>query len=196
MEATSLPQEKEADMARIEPIDPATSEGRAKELLEVAKSRLGAVPNMTKTMAVSPATLDGYLGLSGALASGRLGASLGEQIALETAEINGCDYCLAAHTYLGKNVARLTDAQILASRRGESSDARADAALRFARAVVETRGGVDEEDIQAVREAGHDDEEIAEIVAHVALNVLTNYFNKMAQVEVDFPHAEPRRVAA
>ena len=183
-------------MARIEPIDPATSEGRAKELLEVVKSRLGAVPNMTKTMAVSPATLDGYLGLSGALASGRLGASLGEQIALETAEINGCDYCLAAHTYLGKNVARFTDGQILASRRGKSSDARADAALRFARAVVETRGGVDEEDIQAVREAGHDDEEIADIVAHVALNVLTNYFNKVTQVEVDFPVAQPRRVAA
>src|SRR5918999_5758128 len=113
---------KEIHMARIEPVDPATSQGRTKDLLDAVNSRFGCIPNFTKTMAVSPAALDGYLGLHKALEAGRLKASLGEQIALETAEINGCDYCLAAHTYIGKNVTKLSDSEILGSRRGEATD--------------------------------------------------------------------------
>ena len=183
-------------MARIEPVDPATSEGLTKDLLDAVNSRFGSIPNFTKTMAVSPAALDGYLGLHKALEAGRLKASLGEQIALETAEINGCDYCLAAHTYIGKNVTKLSDAEILGSRRGETTDPKADAALKFARAVVDTRRGGGDQDVEAIRAAGYEDEQIAEIVAHVALNVLTNYFNKAAQVEIDFPRVEPTRVAA
>ena len=96
----------------------------------------------------------------------------------------------------GKNVTKLSDSEILGSRRGEATDPKADAALKFARAVVDTRGGVGDQDVEAIRAAGYDDEQIAEIVAHVALNVLTNYFNKAAQVEIDFPRVEPTRVAA
>ena len=183
-------------MARIEPVDPATSSGRVRELFDEVEARFGAIPNMAKTMAVSPATLEGWLGLQGALARGRLGGTLGTQIALATAEANGCLYCLSIHGYVGKAVNNLSDEAILASRRGRSSDAKADAALRFARAVLETRGSVGDDEVRAVREAGFGDREISEIVAHVALNVLTNFFNKVAQVEVEFPAAQPLSAAA
>jgi alkylhydroperoxidase family enzyme len=104
--------------------------------------------------------------------------------------------CLSIHGYVGKAVNNLSDEAVLASRRGRSSDAKADAALRFARAVLETRGSVGDDEVRAVRDAGFGDREISEIVAHVALNVLTNFFNKVAQVEVEFPAAQPLSAAA
>jgi uncharacterized peroxidase-related enzyme len=183
-------------VSRITPIDPARAEGRPKELLDAVKAKLGVTPNMTKTMAVSPAVLEGYLGLSDSLEHGELGARLGEQIALAVAEANACGYCLSAHTYLGKNVVKLSDEEIARNRRFDSEDPRVEAGLRFAGAVVETRGGVSDGELDDVRRAGYADAEIAELVAHVALNVLTNYLNRVADVEIDFPVVEPEPAAA
>jgi uncharacterized peroxidase-related enzyme len=135
----------------------------------------------------SPAALEGYLGLSAALGKGRLPAQTRERIALAVAEINGCDYCLSAHTYLGKNLAKLDDAEIAANRAGTSGDPKADAAVRFAASVVRERGHVDETDLRAVKLAGYDDGQVIEIVLHVALNTWTNYLNEVAQTVVDFP---------
>ncbi|HRE19990.1 MAG TPA: carboxymuconolactone decarboxylase family protein, partial [Rhabdaerophilum sp.] len=116
-------------------------------------------------------------------------------IALAVAEINGCSYCLSAHTYLGKNLAKLDDAELAANRRGVSNDPQADAAVRFAVKVMNNRGHVSDADLSAVRMAGYSDAQIVEIVLHVALNTLTNYVNEVAKTDIDFPVVEARSAA-
>ena len=175
-------------MERITPVNPQAAQGRAKELLDAVKAKLGIVPNMTRSMAVSPSVLEGYFGFGGALAHGVLPARVREQLALGVGEANHCHYCVSAHSALGKR-AGLTDQDVLDSRRGASADPKADVLLRFARTVVEKRGRIEDADIAAVREAGYGDAEIAEVVAHVALNVFTNYFNNVAGTTIDFPKA-------
>ena len=159
----------------------------AKPLLEVVGKQLGSVPNLFRVVANSPAALEGYLGLSGALGKGSLPAATRERIALAVAEINGCGYCLAAHAFLGKKFAKLDEAEILANRNGHSGDPKADAAVHFAVAVTTARGHVGDHDLRAVKLAGYDDAQVVEIVVHVALNTLTNYINEVARTEVDFP---------
>ena len=136
----------------------------SQRLLEAVQKRLGMVPNLFPAGVHQPGSLEGYLGLSGALAKGKLPAPTRERIALAVAEINGCDYCLAAHSYLGKNVAKLDDAEILANRRGASNDPKADAAVRFGASVARERGHVGEHAVREVRLAGYDDAQIIEIV--------------------------------
>ena len=175
-------------MSRIAtPSSIATSPAASQPLLEAVDKQLGSVPNLFRVVGNSPAALEGYLGFSGALAKGGLPAATRERIALAVAEVNGCHYCLAAHTYLGKNLAKLDDAEIAANRAGTSHDARADAAVRFAVLVARARGHVDASAVQAVRAAGYSDAQVVEIVAHVALNTFTNYLNEVAATEIDFP---------
>jgi uncharacterized peroxidase-related enzyme len=173
---------------RINPVRHETAEGQARQLLDAVKAKLGIVPNMTRAMAVSPSVLEAYLGFSGTLAHGVLPARVREQLALDIGEANHCDYCVSAHSALGKR-AGLSDADILDSREGKSSDPKTDALLRFARTVVAKRGIVEDADVEAVRAAGYGDAEIAEVVAHVALNVFTNYFNNVAGTAIDFSRA-------
>ena len=173
-------------MSRLIAIDPASASGKTKDLLTAVKGKLGLVPNMTRVMANSPAVLEGYLGFSNALGGGLLDAQTRERLALVTAQQNQCDYCLSAHTTIGKMVG-LNPGQIAASRDGKAETPRTAAALVFAQRVVETRGSISDGDLAAVREAGFNDGEIAEILAHVALNIFTNYFNKAAEVDIDFP---------
>jgi uncharacterized peroxidase-related enzyme len=176
-------------MSRLNQLSPDTATGRAKELLGTVKNKLGLIPNMTRAMANAPAVLDGYLQFSGALSKGTLPAKVREQIALAVSQANGCDYCLSAHSAIGKMVG-LTAEQIRDSRIGTAVDPKTDALIRFARKVVETRGRVSDADLDDVREVGFDDGVIAEVVAHVALNVFTNYFNELAETDIDFPKAE------
>jgi uncharacterized peroxidase-related enzyme len=156
-------------------------------LLEGVKKRLGIVPNMFRLIANSPAALKGYVDLSDALNRGRLPAATRERIALAVAEINGCSYCLSAHTYLGKNLAKLDDAEISANRHGASNDPKADAAVRFAVELVRERGHVGEDGLRAVKAAGYDDAQVIEIVLHVALNTWTNFINVVGATDIDFP---------
>ncbi|CDH47452.1 carboxymuconolactone decarboxylase family protein [Candidatus Contendibacter odensensis] len=186
----------------------------SKPLLDAVHKQLGVVPNLMKLVGHSPAALEGYLSLNGALAKGVLDSALRERIALTIAEFNGCEYCLAAHTYLGKNLAKLNESEILAAREGGSSEAKADAALRFlaareggsseakadaalrfARRVASEHGRVSDADLAALRTAGFDDASIIEIVLNVALNVLTNYVNNVALTDVDFPKVALRLAA-
>ena len=164
-------------------------------LLAAVQKKLGAVPNMFRAIASSPAGLEGYLGLEGALGKDSLGARTRERIALAVAEVNQCGYCLAAHAYLGKNLAKLDDAEIARNRSGGSGDAKADAAVRFAVQVVRQRGQVTDADLAAVRAAGFDDGAVIEIVLHVALNTLTNYVNLVAGTDFDFPRVEALKAA-
>jgi uncharacterized peroxidase-related enzyme len=172
-------------MQRITAINHEESTGKAKELLDGVKAKIGFAPNMMKTMASSPAVLEAYLNFSGSLGT-TLNAKLREQIALTTAEINGCQYCASAHSAIGK-MSGLDDTAIANARRAASDDAKADAALKFASALVVSRGKVSPADYQAVTDAGFSEKEIAEIVANVALNIFTNYFNETAGTVVDFP---------
>lgn len=165
-------------------------------LLRAVEKQLGTVPNLFRLAGVSPAALEGYLGVFGALGKGRLPAATRERIALAVAEFNGCNYCLSAHTYLGTHLAKLDDAEIAANRAGFSNDAKADAAVRFAVKVANQRGRVGSDDLRAVRDAGYDDAQIIEIVQHVALNVWTNYLNEVARTEIDFPVVEAGKRAA
>ena len=179
-------------MSRIPtPASISAAPAASQPLLEAVNKQLGSVPNLFRLAATSPAALEGYLGMMGALAKGALPAATRERIALAVAEVNGCNYCLAAHTYLGKNLAKLDDAEIAANRRGGSTDAKADAAVRFAAIVAQERGHVGEAALQAVRAAGYTDAQVIEIVQHVALNTWTNYINEVAATDVDFPAAAP-----
>jgi len=163
------------------------SPAAAQPLLHAVEKQLGVVPKLFRGVGNSPAALEGYLGLNGALGKGELEAATRERIALAVAEANGCDYCLSAHTYLGKNLAKLSEAEISANRNGSSSDSKAAAAVRFAVKLVKARGHVADADVQAVKKAGYNDAQVIEIVLHVALNTLTNYVNEVAKTEIDFP---------
>jgi len=175
-------------MSRIPtPASIAASPAASQPLLQAVERQLGSVPNLFRVVANSPAALEGYLGMMGALAKGALPAATRERIALAVAEVNGCNYCLAAHAYLGKNLAKLDDAEIAANRAGTSGDATADAAVRFAVQVARARGHVADAALQAVRAAGWTDAQVIEIVQHVALNTWTNYINEVAGTVVDFP---------
>lgn len=178
-------------MTRLNALNPEQSSGKNKEMFNAINSKLGVVPNMMRTMANSPALLEGYLGLSGALSTGQLGAKLSELIALTVAESNGCSYCLSAHTYLGANLAKLDAKTMEDARAGWSTDSKMDAILKFARLLIDKNGKLSDDDVSHVRSAGVTDSEIAEIIGHVALNILTNYFNNTAGTEIDFPVVEP-----
>lgn len=167
----------------------------SQSLLQAVKKQLGIAPNLFRLVANSPAALEGYVSLSGALGKGELPAATRERIALAVAEINGCDYCLSAHTYLGRNVAKLDDAEITANRRGTSNDVKADAAVKFAAKVTQLRGHITSADFAAVRAAGYTDAQIIEIVQHVALNTWTNYINTVCETEIDFPVVKAQRAA-
>ncbi|MBU3259553.1 carboxymuconolactone decarboxylase family protein [Roseovarius sp. PS-C2] len=169
-----------------------TAPTAAQPLLAGVKKMLGSVPNLFRITANSPAALEGYLGLNGALAKGSLDTRTRERIALAVAQVNGCDYCLAAHTYLGTHVAKLDKAEIAANRAGKSQDVKAEAAIRFAVALVIERGHVADADVSAIKAAGYSEAEIVEIVAHVAINTLTNYLNSALDTPIDFPVVSPK----
>lgn len=172
-------------MSKLTAIDPHTATGKSKELLDAVQAKLKITPNMTRVMANSPHVLGAYLAFSGAL-DGALSARLREKIAVEVGEINACEYCVSAHTAIGKMVG-LKDTELEAARNAKSESAKEQAALTFAQALVAKKGRTSDADLDAVRAAGYSDGEIAEIIANVALNIFTNYFNNSAGVEVDFP---------
>jgi len=182
-------------MNRIKNIKPDEATGQAKELLAGVRAKLGMTPNMMRAMANAPAVLEAYLQFSGSLSKGGLSAKAREQVALAVAEANACDYCVAAHSAIGKMVG-LTGEQIRDARQGKAIDSQTAAVLALARQIVASRGDLTDAQLAAARSAGLTDAAIAEIVANVALSVFTNYFNKLAQTEVDFPAAEPLPSAA
>jgi uncharacterized peroxidase-related enzyme len=173
-------------MPRIPAVDPSLATGEAKQLLDAVQTKLGLTPNLMRTLATAPAALKGYLDLNTTLAGGVLGHKFREQIALTVAQANACDYCLGAHAALGAMVG-LSGADIAASREARAADPKRDAGLKFAKAVVAARGQVSDADFLKARAAGLNDVEITEIVANVALNILTNYINHVAQTTLDFP---------
>lgn len=166
----------------------------SRPLLKAVEQQFGGVPNMFRVMSNSPEALKGFLGLHGALGEGKLDVATRERLALAIAEINGCEYCLAAHTVIGENMAKLTRQETIQNRQGTSGDAKADAALRLGVAIAQSRGKVDTAAIEAARTAGFGDAEIVEIVVQVATNTLTNYVNSVLDTDLDFPAVDPLTV--
>ena len=173
-------------MARINPVERNTN-SQTREWWGTVEKKMGTVPNMVATMAQSPAVVQAYLDGNQALAGGSLSAALRQQIALTVSEANQCDYCVSAHTQFGRK-AGLSESDLLDARHGTSSNRKTNAALTFARRIVEDRGHVNDEDVDEVRQAGFTDGEIAEIIANVGMTTFTNYFNHIAGTEVDFPY--------
>jgi uncharacterized peroxidase-related enzyme len=177
-------------MNRLHQTDPAQATGQTKQLFDAVQASMGVIPNLVRVFANSPAALDAYLHFSGALQRGVLPAKLREAVALAVGEINGCGYCLSAHTLLGGR-AGLSREDILAARRSTAADEKFDAALKLARAITLQRGQLADTDLQTARNAGLNDAEIVEIIQHVALNILTNYTNSVARTIIDFPEVKP-----
>ena len=174
-------------MTRLTALNPEEVTGKTKDLFNAVQAKLGTVPNMMRTMGNSPAVLEGYLNLSGALSHGKLGSKTGELLALAISEQNSCDYCVAAHTFIGEKLLKADPEVLQAARTGKSEDAKTAAILNFAKTLVSKNGLVNDEDVNKVKNGGVSDAELAETVAHVALNILTNYFNNTANTEIDFP---------
>jgi uncharacterized peroxidase-related enzyme len=172
-------------------IDPATADGEVADLFDSVKAGLGSVINMTKAMAHSPALLRGYLSFSGALNGGVLPPATREMLALAVAQANSCGYCLSAHAYLAEHVAHLDAETVSAARKADNADPKTAAILDLAATIIDTRGELADGELDEARAAGVTDQEIAEVIGHVGINVLTNYFNKVTGVVIDFPVIEP-----
>lgn len=173
-------------MSRVQLINTNETTEDRKAILNQIHGAFGAVPNMFRAVANSPAALKSMWGSFGALGSGILGAKLGEKIAVAIANRNRCEYCLAAHTVLGQN-AGVSAPEMAAAQAGQSDDAQTAAALRFALKLVANRAQITDADVIELRTVGFNDEQIVEIMAHVALNIFTNYVNLAFNVPIDFP---------
>lgn len=178
-------------MSRLPQVDPQQATPQQAELFAAVKAKLGRVPNLLRTLANSPAALRGYLDFSGTIGAGEgLTPQQREIVALAVGEANGCEYCLAAHSTIGKMVG-LSPEAIEAARRADGVDDASRAVARLAKGVLDARGRVADAELEAFRSAGFGNDAVAEVVAHVALNVYTNYFNNLAETDLDFPAAAP-----
>ncbi|MGC5021784.1 carboxymuconolactone decarboxylase family protein [Micromonospora sp. DT47] len=178
-------------MSTIPAVDAATATREQAAALADVRKALGSVPNMAKVMANSPAAVKAWLALSGALGEGTLPAPVRERLALATAEYNQCGYCLSAHTFLASKVAKVEEAEIELARKASSADPHIAALLELSDAIARNRGAVSEVELQQARAAGVTDEEIIELVGNLALNILTNYTNILADTDNELPAVRP-----
>jgi uncharacterized peroxidase-related enzyme len=176
-------------MSRIAPVVSSNADAKVATTLAQVKASMGMVPNLFATLAHAPVALDGFLSLSKTLSRGRLSARQREVLALAVGQENECRYCLSAHTASAKAVG-MSEADVVKARGGEGEDPFERALASFAKKIVRQRGHVVDEDIENARRAGIDDGLIMEIIAHIALNTLTNYANELAGTEIDFPEVK------
>jgi uncharacterized peroxidase-related enzyme len=181
-------------MSRIATIEQANANAEQKALLDAIQSQLGMVPNFLKVFANSPVALRAFLGLHGVANGGSLDAPTRERIALALAEQNGCQYCVSAHTAIGRKTG-LTGDEMAAARAGTSEDAQAAIAVKFARGLMDNKGEVSALDLAEVRGAGYSESDIVEIITDVGMNFLTNILGKASRVEIDFPKVELKAAA-
>jgi len=177
-------------MTRTTILKPEQIPAESKPTLDAFAKGLGFTPNMMAAFAQSPIAFNAWATLLGSL-SKALDVKTRDGIGLAVSEVNGCDYCLGVHSFTAEHMARMPAEDILLARKGHASDSKRDAAIQFARKVIETRGKVGDADVQAVRDAGYTDANVMEIVALVAMYSLTNFFNNVFDPEKDFPAVAP-----
>jgi uncharacterized peroxidase-related enzyme len=181
-------------MARINLVTVESANAEQKALLDAIQSQLGMVPNFLKVFANSPDALKAFLGLHGIANAGSLDPQTRERIALALAQQNSCEYCLSAHSAIGRK-AGLSNAEIEANRAGTSQDAKAAVAVKFARSLVEHTGEVTTAELLEMRNAGYSEADIVEVITHVGMNILTNILGKAGRVDIDFPKVELKLAA-
>lgn len=182
-------------MSRIETITHDNASPAQQALLEAVKNKLGVVPNFLAVLGQSPDALQAFLGLHHVAGSGQLDPQTRERIALVVAQDNSCEYCVSAHSAIGRK-AGLSNDEITANRKGASHDQKAHAAVTFAQTINEHKGDLSDAEFQAIRNAGYSDAEIVEIIVHVGMNILTNMIGKISDVEIDFPKVSLDQKAA
>ena len=177
-------------MTRIEVLHPDKASGKSKELFDAVQKKLGMIPNLMKTMGHAPALLEGYLNFNTTLESGVLDPQLRELIAVTVGEHNGCQYCVSAHSMMGEKLAKIAPEMIIAARSKKATTHKFDGALTFVHELLTHKGAVSDTALANVKENGYSEEEVMEIIGHVALNTLTNYFNNTCKTAIDFPKVE------
>ena len=161
----------------------------SRDALKALEAKFGKVLNIHGAMAHSPAVLETYVAIQGALKDkGMLDARLREVVALAVAAVDDCSYCQAAHTVGGK-AAGLSEQETIDIRRGQVDDARLSALVTLVREQAAKTGHVSDSTWQAALDAGWTDAELTETSAVVALNLFTNYFNHLVQTDLDLPPA-------
>jgi uncharacterized peroxidase-related enzyme len=173
-------------MQRIKAIETVNASQEMQELYQQVENNLGMVPNMVKTLANAPVAAKAYISFWGLMEQGVLPTSLKEKISLLVSEANGCSYCVSVHCALSKG-AGLADEEVLDSRQGQSPDRKTDQALKFASRVLDTRGAVTTDEVNALRNVGYTDQEITEMIALIVFVQFSNYFNNAAGTINDFP---------
>jgi uncharacterized peroxidase-related enzyme len=162
----------------------------SKPALDIFSKNIGFTPNMMATFALSPIAFNAWATLLGSL-SKALDVKTRDSIGLAVSEVNGCNYCLTVHSFTAERMAKLSADEIMLARKGHASDPKRDAAVQFARKVIQTRGEISDSDMKAVRDAGYTDANVIEIVALVAMYSMTNFFNNVFDPEKDFPAVAP-----
>ncbi|MCO6411459.1 MAG: peroxidase-related enzyme [Thiogranum sp.] len=176
-------------MARINLVSTESANPEQKALYDAIHAQLGMVPNFLKVFANSPAALKAYLGLHGIAGDGSLDPQTRERIALALAQQNSCEYCLSAHTAIGRKTG-LDGVEIEANRAGTSQDEKAAVVVRFARSLVTHMGEVTTDELMEMRNAGYSESDIVEVITHVGMNILTNLLGKAGRIDIDFPKVE------
>ncbi|SEJ79541.1 uncharacterized peroxidase-related enzyme [Dyadobacter sp. SG02] len=177
-------------MPRIEALKPEAVPAESKPTLDMFTKNIGFTPNMMATFAASPIAFNAWAQLFGAM-SKALDVKTRDSIGLVVSEVNGCNYCLTVHSYTAKHMAKLDADEIILARKGHANDSKRDAAVQFARKVIQTRGNITDADLAAVHDAGYTDENIIEIVGLVAMYSLTNFMNNVSNPDKDFPAVTP-----
>lgn len=174
-------------MSRIRKVELEKATGTQKEILESIKKKIGKVPNIYAGLAQSPVALQAYVSFGDHLQKGSLDAKTRETVALAVAQYNGCDYCLSAHSFVGSKMLGMTEKEIMNIRKGHATDPKIQSLLDFVFIVVDKRANITDLDYRKIREAGYSEGEVIEIIANVVQTIFTNYFNHVAQTEIDFP---------
>jgi uncharacterized peroxidase-related enzyme len=177
-------------MARATALTPEQVPAESKPTLDAFSKNIGFTPNMMATFAQSPIAFNAWATLLGSL-SKTLDVKTRDSIGLAVSEVNGCNYCLTVHSFTAEHMAKLPADDIILARKGHATDPKRDAALQFARKVIESRGKVGDADLKAVRDAGYTEANVIEIVALVAMYSLTNFFNNVFDPDQDFPAVKP-----
>ncbi|OEJ99951.1 carboxymuconolactone decarboxylase family protein [Roseivirga misakiensis] len=162
----------------------------AQAIFDNLKKQVGMVPNLYATIGQSANALSSFLAFQGAQAKGTFNAKEREAVYLAVSQINGCDYCQAAHTALGK-MNGFTEEETISLRKGESDNARLDAIVKLAQDITENRGRASEETVEAFFAQGFDNAALIDLIALVADKTLANYVHNLTQIAIDFPVAQP-----
>ena len=177
-------------MARCEVLSPEQVPADSKPTLDAFTKNIGFTPNMMAAFANSPIAFNAWATLLGSL-SKSLDVKTRDSIGLAVSEVNGCNYCLTVHSFTAEHMAKMSADDIILARKGHANDPKRNAAVQFARKVIEARGHVSDDDLAAVRAAGFTEANVIEIVALVAMYSLTNFFNNVFDPEKDFPAVTP-----